>query len=186
MDLRVIIPVKPFAEAKQRLASVLNPVQRATLAEDMFRHVFGVASTRFGAENVLVVSRSEHVLARARTEGGRAVPEENESGLNSALSRAVTAAAVSRVLVVASDLPELEPADFDEMLRSECAIAPDHHRRGTNALLWPAHLVFAFGDNSFTRHRAIAEDAGVAATTVLRRGLAQDIDVPDDLKRLAG
>ena len=142
MGLRVIIPVKPFAEAKQRLAPVLNPAQRAQLAERMFRHVFGVAVSCFGAANVLVVSRSEDVLAMARNEAGIAVPEDNRCDLNSALSRGVLAAAASRVLVVASDLPVLGCDDLAEMARGECAIAPDRRQRGTNALLWPAHLPF--------------------------------------------
>jgi len=181
MDLRVIIPVKPFAEAKQRLASVLNPVQRMQLAERMFRHVFARAVSSFGAANVLVVSRSEDVLAMARSEGGISVQEANRSDLNSALLQAVRAAAVSRVLVVASDLPILGCDDLAEMAREECAIAPDRHQHGTNALVWPAHLPFAFGENSFARHRAIAEGAGLTPITLVRRGLAHDVDVPEDL-----
>jgi len=182
--MRVIVPVKPFADAKRRLSPVLNPAQRATLAERMFRHVLGVAVSCFGAANVLVVSRSEDVLATAQTEGAVAVAEDNPSGLNSAVSQAVRAAAVLRVLVVASDLPVLGCDDLAEMARGECTIAPDHHRRGTNALLWPAHLPFAFGENSFTRHRAIAEGAGLVPTILVRRGLAYDIDVPEDLNSL--
>ena len=185
MGLRVIIPVKPFVEAKQRLASVLNPMQRAGLAERMFRHVFGVAVSCFDAANVLVVSRSEDVLAMVRKEGGVTVPEDNPSDLNAALSRAVFAAAVPRVLVVASDLPFLGCDDLAEIARRECAIAPDRHLRGTNALLWPANLPFAFGEDSFARHRAIAEAAGITAATLSRPGLARDIDAPDDLNGLA-
>ncbi|HLY06497.1 MAG TPA: 2-phospho-L-lactate guanylyltransferase [Rhizomicrobium sp.] len=181
MDLRVVIPVKPFTEAKQRLASVLNRTQRAELAERMFRQVFGVAASWAGAANVVVVSRAEDILAMVRNEGGIVVQEEKTSSLNSALSHAAVAAAVSRILVVAGDLPFLAHDDLAEMARGECAIAPDRHRRGTNALLWPAQLPFAFGENSFARHRAIAEGAGLIPTVVLRRGLAHDVDVPDDL-----
>ena len=153
MDLYIIIPVKPFAEAKQRLASILNPLQRAQLAERMFRHVFGVAVSGFGAANVLVVSRSHDVLAITRSEGGHAVPESDPPDLNSALSQAVRAAGVSRVLVVASDLPLLDGDDLTEMTRNECAIAPDRHERGTNALLWPSSLSFACRASSYpSRH----------------------------------
>lgn len=181
MDLHIIVPVKPFAEAKQRLSSALNPVQRATLAERMFRHVLGVAVSCFGAANVRVVSPSEDVLAIARKAGAVAVSEDNPSGLNSALSRVVRAAAGSRVLIVASDLPFLGCDDLAQMARAECAIGPDRRRCGTNALLWPADLPFAFGENSFVRHRAIAENAGLVPMIVVRRGLAHDIDVPEDL-----
>lgn len=184
MTLRVIIPVKPFGEAKQRLSAMMDPGERARLAEGMFRHVFRVSASCFGAANVLVVSRSEEVLALARREGGATVQEEKPFDLNSALSQARHTAAASRVLVLASDLPFLGADDLEEMAAEQCAIAPDRHRRGTNALLWPSQLSFAFGDNSFVRHRALAERAGLLPAIVEQRGLAQDVDVPEDLEGL--
>ena len=184
MDPRVIIPVKPFREAKQRLAPVLQAAQRAMLAERMFRHVLGVSISFFGTANVLVVSRSEDVLTIVRSEGGQALLEGESAGLNSAVSQGVRAAAASKVLILASDLPLLGPNDLAEMTLKECAIAPDRHQRGTNALLWPAHLPFAFGADSFARHCAIAEAASFAPTILACRGLTHDVDVPDDLNSL--
>ena len=187
MDLRVIIPVKPFADAKQRLAPALDPAERARLAENMFRHVLGLTSALFDAQNILVVSRSADVLAIARDEGGAAVPETLPPDLNSALSQAASfanASAASRFLILASDLPLLGEADLMELAQRDCAIAPDRHQRGTNALLWPSYLPFAFGLDSFARHRAIAERAGLDPRIVVRRGLAFDVDVPEDLHDL--
>lgn len=181
MDLRIVIPAKPFIKAKQRLASVLNPVQRAELAERMFRHVLGVAVTFLGAANVMVVSPSEDVLALALSRDAVTVREGNPSDLNSAVAQAAAAAGVPRVLVVASDLPLLDGDELAAMAGNECAIAPDRHQRGTNALLWPAHLPFAFGENSFARHRAIAAAARIDPIIVARRGLAHDVDEPTDL-----
>jgi 2-phospho-L-lactate guanylyltransferase len=151
----------------------------------MFRHVLGIAESCFGVANVLVVSRSEDVLAIARSEGGVAVVENTSSDLNSALSQAAHVAAASRILILASDLPLVEKSDLAEMSRHACAIAPDRHERGTNALLWPVHLPFTFGENSFARHRAIAASAGFAAQIVERAGLAFDVDLPEDFKDLS-
>ena len=184
MDLRLIIPVKPFAEAKQRLSPVLNPLQRAQLAERMFLHVFRVAKSCFGAANLVVVSRSDEVLAITRSEGAVAVQEEIPSNLNASLAQALRASGASRVLVVASDLPLLGADDLAEMAEQPCAIAPDRHNRGTNALLWPAQLTFSFGENSFARHRIIAATADLVPTTIARRGLAHDVDQPEDLNGL--
>jgi|SRR5437016_4320087 len=184
MDLRVIIPVKPFAEAKQRLSPELNAIQRAQLAERMFRHVIGVSATVFNAGNLLVVSRSPDVMAIAEAQGALGLLEDTPFELNSALSQAaqvVQANGNSRVLVLASDLPLLEEHDLVEVTRSDCAIAPDRHRRGTNALLWSSTLPFAFGENSFARHLASARAAGLDPQIVWRPGLAHDIDVPEDL-----
>jgi len=184
MDFRTIIPVKPFAEAKQRLAPALTPAERAQLAENMFRHVFDVVSASFGLSNVLVICRSHDVLAIAEAEGAMAVLESEPFGLNSALSKAASIAqtqGASRVLALASDLPLLRESDVAELARYGCAIAPDRHRRGTNALLWPVVLPFSFGDDSFARHLASAANAGLDPHTVTRTGLAHDVDVPEDL-----
>jgi 2-phospho-L-lactate guanylyltransferase len=184
MGLRVIIPVKPFADAKQRLAPALDPTERAQLAECMFRHVFDMASGYFGAPNVLVVSRSQDILAITEEEEAVGVPEDGTSDLNSALANAARLATMhgaSRVLVLAGDLPLLGEDDLAQMATHTCAIAPDRHRRGTNALLWPVTLSFSFGDNSFARHRAIAENAAVSPQVIDRPGLAHDVDVPEDL-----
>lgn len=184
MDLRVIIPVKPFIEAKQRLSPALNAVQRAQLAERMFRHVIRVSAAVFNAGNLLVVSRSPDVMAIAEAQGALGFLEDTPFELNSALSQAalvVQANGNSRVLVLASDLPLLEEHDLVEMTRGDRAIAPDRHHFGTNALLWSPTLPFAFGENSFARHLARARAAGFDPKIVSRPGLAHDIDVPEDL-----
>jgi 2-phospho-L-lactate/phosphoenolpyruvate guanylyltransferase len=187
MASRVIIPVKPFGEAKQRLAPALSPVERAQLAEQMFRHVFRTAAAVFGAPNILVTSRSRDVLAIAESLDAAGLVESGPANLNAALSQAahfLNASGESMFFVLASDLPLLESSDLREMARNDCAIAPDRHERGTNALLWPSHLPLEFGDNSFARHHAAAENAGFIPQIIRRRGIAHDVDVPTDLTDL--
>ena|SRR5438105_1526197 len=187
MNLRVIVPVKPFGEAKQRLAPVLNSVERTRLAERMFRHVLGTAAALFGAANVLVVSRSQAVLAIAEGEAAPALLESESSDLNSALRQAARFATMrgnSRLLILASDLPLLDGRDLEEMAMHDCAIAPDRHEQGTNALLWRAYLPFHFGENSLMRHRAAAENAGLVPRIVSRPGLQHDVDVAEDLMEI--
>jgi 2-phospho-L-lactate guanylyltransferase len=187
MNLRVIIPVKPFGQAKQRLAPALQPAERARLAERMFRHVLGTASVAFGHANILVVCSSSDVCAIAKSEGAIGIREMGLPDLNAAIAQAATFAGnsgASMHLVLASDLPFLEQSDLIDLAAYGCAIAPDRHERGTNALLWPPHLPFEFGEGSFARHRGTAERAGFKPYICLRRGLAHDIDVPDDLREL--
>jgi len=183
MNLRIIIPVKPFAEAKQRLAPALNHAERAQIAERMFRHVLRTAALAFGASDLLVVSRSRDVLAIAEKEGACCFVESAPSDLNAALQQAARFAksnGTPKLFVLASDLPLLGASDLTDIFSYDCAIAPDRHDRGTNALCWP-HLPFAFGEDSFARHRDAAENAGLIPQIVRRRGLACDIDVPTDL-----
>ncbi|HEX4157289.1 MAG TPA: 2-phospho-L-lactate guanylyltransferase [Rhizomicrobium sp.] len=189
MDLRIILPVKPFAEAKQRLAPAMTAAARARLAEQMFLHVFATARAFAGAPGIIVISRGTDALAFATGQGAIALAEQPLSDLNGALRQASAFARKSgaaKLLVAASDLPLLGEADLAALAGHDCAIAPDRHGRGTNALLWPATLDFHFGENSFEHHRAIASSAGSEAHIVTRPGLAHDIDVPADLLRPTG
>lgn len=182
--MRVIIPVKSFAEAKQRLSPALNQRQRAHLAERMFRHVLGVAAAVFSAARVLVISRSQDALALAEAGGATPLAERTPSALNMALRQAadfVRTQGHSKILILASDLPLLEEDDLAEIAGNDCSIAPDRHNSGTNALLWPVDLSFQFGQASFARHRNIAETAGLVPTILVRKGLAHDVDLPADL-----
>lgn len=187
--MRIAIPVKSFSEAKQRLAPALDTTARATLARDLFRHVFSVALEFAGPERVFVISRSAEILELASTGGATALAEAG-SGLNPALVQAqahAREAGAARLLVLASDLPLLGVADLVELSQHACAIAPDRHGRGTNALLWPTHPApgFHFGEDSFGKHRAAAEQCGFNPAIVDRPGLGHDVDYPADLALLA-
>jgi 2-phospho-L-lactate/phosphoenolpyruvate guanylyltransferase len=187
MSLRIIIPVKPYGEAKQRLAPALSDEERAELARRMFQHVFATALRVVDPANVIVVTRARNVIDFAAAHGATGLAETGSPGLNAALTQASEFARdASRLLILASDLPFLSERDLAALTAENCAIAPDRHGRGTNALTWPAQRspAFHFGDNSFERHRAAAISAGLVPRIVTRPGLAHDIDVPADLVAL--
>ena len=186
MTLRIILPVKPFDEAKQRLAPAMPAAARARLAEEMFRHVFATVVDFAGPPAIIVISRGADVLDYVGTRGATALAERSPSDLNGALRQAsafAQDAGASKLLVLASDLPLLCEADLTALARHDCAIAPDRHGRGTNALLWPTSPLpdFHFGEDSFSRHRAAARAVGLDPQTVLSAGLAHDVDLPSDL-----
>ncbi len=89
------------------------------------------------------------------------------------------------IAVFHADLPRLGAEDVAALLaageRGGCAIAPDRHGTGTNALAIGdgRAFSFAFGADSFARHRA---QAGERFEIVTRPGLALDVDTPDDLR----
>ena len=60
-----VIPVKPFSEAKTRLADVLNATQRAELSRQLFLRTLKIAT---GLSTVIVVSRSKVVRQLAQQE----------------------------------------------------------------------------------------------------------------------
>ena len=177
-----LVPLKPAAERKSRLAEVLSGDERAMLSQRLFDHV---ATVLAAVPDVAIVT----LLADRRPSGwsggwsGGWIADTGR-GLNAELQ----AAAVARpLLVIHADLPLLSVADVEALLAaaegSGCAIAPDRHGSGTNALaLADARgFAFGFGAGSFARHRAQAADAAV----VERLGLGLDLDTPDDLDAAA-
>jgi 2-phospho-L-lactate guanylyltransferase len=188
----ILIPVSPFEEGKSRLAPVLSKAQRAALGERFFRHVLSIAVRAVPDGHCFVISRSAAVLGLASRDGAQGVLER-QRGLNEALMQGATVArtqGATGLLVLSSDLPLLGREDLDAMLalcaQASAVIAPDAGDTGTNAL-WlspPGLIPYAFGEGSFARHRRALEDAGHQAQVIRRRGLACDVDSPEDLERL--
>ncbi|MGC4252678.1 MAG: 2-phospho-L-lactate guanylyltransferase [Sphingobium sp.] len=181
----IIIPVKPFEEAKARLASVLTPEQRESLSRDFFRHVLTLATDRALDADVIVVSRCGQALDMARRAGAQTVVERGQ-GQNEALEQAMRQAD-GPLLLLSSDLPFLTVEDIAAMLTlgatSDIGIATDCAQTGTNALFLarPGLIRPRFGPDSRALHQAEAERAGLRWTLIERPGLAFDVDQPEDL-----
>lgn len=177
------------AAAKTRLSGVLGQAARADLAIAMLEDVLAAASEVAFARR-LVVTESDVVSSLARTAGGESL-YVRASGTNDAASaavREVVSEGAARVLLLAADLPYLVASEL-ELLLAEGApvvIAPDRHRRGTNALVLtpPSVIPPAFGANSFSAHRESARRVSIHARIASSRGLATDIDDPEDLQLL--
>jgi 2-phospho-L-lactate guanylyltransferase len=118
------------------------------------------------------------------------IPALGMRGAARAALERVSAEGCRHALVLPADLPLLRTADLEALVRAadaDVVIAPDRHRIGTNALVLSPPLVLTprFGGASFTAHRAAARRAGLRTRTVVRRGIAFDIDVDSDLRALA-
>jgi 2-phospho-L-lactate guanylyltransferase len=108
-----------------------------------------------------------------------------------ALKRATVVAqmhATRGVLVLPADLPLLTREDIQSLLEHAVdppvvVIAPDRHKKGTNALLIsPSGLIeYDFGDDSFKRHCERARKAGARLEIVNLPSLGLDLDLPADL-----
>jgi len=192
MTLWAIVPVKPLRRGKSRLAGALDASERAGLNRLLLERTIKTLTELKEVEEVLVVSRDSSALALARDLGARTVQEDGAPSLNTALRRATIVAQVyaSRgVLVIPADLPLLRPADVAALLERATnppvvVIAPDRHRRGTNALLLsPANLIeYDFGGSSFERHCERARKASARLEVVELPSLGLDLDLPEDLE----
>jgi len=192
--MRVLLPLKEFAAAKQRLAGVLSPTERARLFQAMVEDVLFAISGHPDVDDVVICSSDPAAAWLACYYEVNFLPEPTPGqGLNAAVNAAVrefAAAGVPEVLVVHGDLPLLGSADVATLIAAHRAqtgaavtIAPDRRRSGTNLLVWSPLDKFAahYGGDSFRRHSELARQTGAALAVCDLPGGSCDIDEPDDL-----
>ncbi len=189
-----VVPVKPFAEAKQRLARVMEPGARVELASRLLEQTLGVLQRARGLARIAVISRDEQVLEMAARHRAWAM-WETAPGLNRALEQATRVAranGLTAVLVVPADLPNLAVRDIQSIVeqgrRAPCLVlAPARRDGGTNALLVnPAGLIhYAFGEASFDEHCRRARVAGARVEIYRSESVEFDLDSPEDWEKLS-
>lgn len=192
MTLWAIVPVKPLQRGKSRLAGALSPEERTHLNQVLLEHTLKTLNELDEVEQVLVISPDPQALTVARAFGARTVREDGTPHLNTALARATVISklyATSSVLIVPADLPLVSRGDLQALIDRASpppvvVIAPDRHKKGTNALLIsPAGLIeYDFGPDSFQRHCERAKAAGARLEIVELPSLALDLDLPEDLE----
>ncbi len=176
----VLVPVKSFAAAKQRLGAAMSDAERRALVRAMAERVLAAASPL----PVAVVCDDPEVADWARGHGALVVWEPGR-GLNGAVEAGVArlgALGVRTVTVVHADLPlatgigALEP--FEGI-----TLVPDRHDNGTNLIRLPAGCGFRFsyGPGSFERHLQECARIAMPHSVLRREELAFDIDLPSDL-----
>ena len=193
MRTAAVLPIKSFANAKQRLRNDLPPHDRRALVEAMFADAL-VALGRVSTLERIVVVSGDRVAQRIAGGYGATVIEEDERGHNAAAANGITSLLddqIERALLVPGDCPLLSPDDLNALLNHPAAdrsvlIVPDRHGTGTNALLLtpPDVLASSFGPDSRRRHEADAAAAGIPAVVVYLDTLARDVDTPEDLEAL--
>lgn len=189
----VIVPVKPFAEAKMRLAGVLDDAERIALARRMLKRTLLKLARARGIARVAVISRDDQVLNMARTYNAFGIGETN-TNLNDALTQArrvCMANGARAVMIVPADLPRLRVRDVEKMIAlgepaPRVVIAPAARDGGTNVLLLnPATgFEFMFGPKSFDAHVAQAGEKARTVEIYDSETVTVDLDVPEDLALL--
>ncbi|MGZ6508580.1 MAG: 2-phospho-L-lactate guanylyltransferase [Actinomycetota bacterium] len=183
-----IVPMKPLAHAKARLAEVLSPDERRELSLAMLTDVIRAARA---LDAVWVLNSDEEAAAVADAEGAEARPDPAPGeGLNpsvdAAAARAISEGATG-VLVLSADCPAARQEDVKAVaFGNGVVISPNRYGTGTNALWRSPPLVIqaAFGGNSLRSHVAIAHVNNVPFAVVPRARLALDVDRPRDLDDL--
>ncbi|HZF90102.1 2-phospho-L-lactate guanylyltransferase [Streptomyces sp.] len=196
MQWTLVIPVKPLARAKSRLADTaadgLRPGLALAFAQDTVTAALACAAVR----DVAVVTDDALAGRELAALGARIVPDEPGGGLNAALEHAAAAVRAERpesaVAALNADLPALRPAELARTLDAAAefprAFLPDAAEIGTTLLTARPgrELRPAFGPDSRARHRASgAVELGPGGVELGPGGVdsvRQDVDTGADLR----
>ena len=89
------------------------------------------------------------------------------------------------VFVVPADVPGIDPAQVDELIRANTNITllPDAEHKGTNGFICapPLAMPYVFDGQSFKPHADAAYAAGISPRIVPASAFALDVDLPEDL-----
>jgi 2-phospho-L-lactate guanylyltransferase len=184
----VLLPVKTFSNAKQRLAPAMDPATRAGLARAMCTDVLNALARTRVPERVIVFTAADEVMQMARPFGFDVIVEKSVDGHSAAVNHMVSELSLSsaRILSIAIDLPRLVPSEIDFALDAASdpvTLIPSRDWTGTNGVVFisPAHIAMEYGEGSFRRHLSKAAAAGHRADVMSLPGIAFDIDTSEDL-----
>lgn len=179
----VVVPVKPSAVGKSRLAD--TGVDRGALARAIALDTVDAATRARRVRAVIVVTDDDAVATAARGMlNVTVVPEPGAEGLNAAVAAGIDEAPDGPHAALLGDLPALNPVDLDAALE-----AAEHLERGfvadaegTGSTLVTARpgavWLSAFGEDSAERHRLLGcLDIDLSAESTLRR----DVDTAEQL-----
>lgn len=188
----IVVLVKDFDSAKQRLGPTLDPKSRRALAR---RNAERAVRAAAAGDRRLVVTGSQEVADLARRLGAQALLEPRQEGQNVAAKRGIAHAVkegAGAVVLLSSDLPLVTAKSVRELLQVAVQIetpavvaVPAVGRGGTNALYLrpPDAIALHFGADSLQAFRREAEARGANFEIHQSEAMALDLDEPADLAR---
>ena len=181
----VIIPLKGFTKAKERLSPVFDPPTRALLAQYTAAAVIDEARILPDVTRVVVVTDDEACAEWARRAGAEALIDD--TGLNASVTLAYrhVGDSVDWVMICHADIVHPERlAALPIPGESQVIVVRDRHRDGTNVIILPANREFEFhyGSGSAEAHLAECAKRGLQPIEVLDTMLGIDVDTPDDVQ----
>jgi len=184
----LVIPVKPAATAKSRLAEAIAPERREALARAIALDTIEAAAMAPWASRVLVVTADAETARAARELPQVEILDDTGDGLDAAIRLGLAAIGTDRHrAVLLGDLPGLAPGELEHALliatTASRAFVPDADETGTVLATAMAGAVLepCFGADSAARHRG----AGFIQLHLPPRwGLRRDVDEPAHLESL--
>jgi len=188
-SLWIVVLIKDFGAAKGRLAPVMEPASRRTLAQMTAARALDAA---LAVAPTLAVCGSAEAAGLAGARGARFVIEHDPQGQNPAATLGlaqVLREGARAALVLSSDLPLVDEAALRRMLAHDgdgealAIAAAATGRQGTNALFLrpPDDFALHFGHASLPRFAEEARRRGRRFVVHEDPSLALDLDEPSDL-----
>ena len=194
MGVWAVVPVKELDRAKERLAPVLSPERRRALMLAMLEDVLTALAATSGLGGLVVVTVDAAARRLAARYGARIIEtgaRDGHSGAVAAAARLLAAEGCPGMLTVPGDIPLVTPAETGQLLAvhrpaPSFTIAPSRDERGSNAIICspPDAVPLRFGEDSYFPHLRAAEACGIRPTVLRLRGIALDVDTPEDLTAL--
>ncbi|MFI5552591.1 2-phospho-L-lactate guanylyltransferase [Streptomyces sp. NPDC051738] len=189
MQWTLVVPLKPLARAKSRLADTAADGLRLGLALAFAQDTVAAALACPAVKDVAVVTDDALAGRELGALGAHIVPDEPGDGLNAALAHGAAIVRSSRpespVAALNADLPALRPLELARVLDSAAefprAFLPDAAAIGTTLLsAAPGYeLLPSFGTDSRARHR---RSGAVELCLDEVDSVRQDVDTGDDLR----
>jgi 2-phospho-L-lactate guanylyltransferase len=189
----ILLPVKNLANAKQRLAPVLEQQARTELAKAMLSDVVE-ALAAYAGDEVAIATSDPFAIELAGQYGFEIIRDESNVSETDAIEMAThvcESRGVESTLVIPGDIPLIEPSDiraiYDSSPETGSVLVPSNDKRGTNAVLRRPAALFPlrFGNDSFMPHLAAAIGTNKSCVVLSLPRIALDIDTPEDLRELA-
>ncbi len=190
----ILVPVKHLANAKQRLAAVLDQPSRTELAHAMLLDVLETLANWSGRPDVGIVTSDPYALKLAERFAFTVIPDNaniSETDAIETATRYCESQGIGETLVIPGDIPLIQASELQTVLdaapEAGSVLVPAGDGRGTNAALRrPAGLFpLRFGNDSFRPHFAAAKATGKPCVVLSFPGIAMDVDNPSDLALLA-
>ena len=189
-----VIPVKNLNEAKHRLESVLNPIQRRNLFAAMLEDVLATVMAVPEFEQVAVATICPTAAEIARRYGASVLSTVQDEGQTKAVARIATTLeenGIKHMLMLPGDVPLVTVEEIQTVLEVHgnaptMTIVPARDEQGSNciALSPPTAVPLRFGPNSYFPHLETARKIGLTLNTTKLAGIGLDIDTQDDLQEL--
>jgi 2-phospho-L-lactate guanylyltransferase len=189
-----LVPLKPLADAKTRLAPALSRAECAEVSLHMAEDVVAALTGAGLFAGVSLLTADPIFSALGRRFGCRILEETPGRDWCQSLALAaadLAATGVGTLLVVPGDLPQLTAPVVSALMSRAGAgvtLCPAERDGGTNAIVLrpPDAIPLLFGHDSARRHLEAAERLGIHASRVVVDAIGRDIDTPADLQWLCG